>query len=88
MSRTINRNESVIFSVKVMGDSTSITYQWQKDDVDLTETTGKIEGVNTAILTIITAQNSDEGTYRCVISDGRENNIVVSNEATLTVGKV
>ena len=62
-------------------------YQWQRNGSDLMEPPGKFEGVDTAELTILYAQNDeDEGSYWCVITNGA-GDIVTSNEAFLRVGK-
>ena len=63
------------------------TYQWQRNGSDLVEKSGKYEGVNTSVLTIIDARNEDEGSYRCVIFNGAGDN-ATSNEAFLSVGKL
>ena len=66
----------VYFSVTATGIA-PLSYQWQKDGVDLTGTT-------TATLTITGVMESDEGGYRCVVTNiaGMD----TSNTATLTVG--
>ena len=87
MNKTVNRNDSVVFNVTVMkGFDDGFTYQWQRNGSDLMETLGKFEGVNTAELTVLDAQNEDEGSYTCVVTNGIGDN-VTSNEAFLTVGK-
>ena len=69
----------VSFSVTATGTS----YQWQKDGMDLTDK-GSITGATTATLTIIGVMESDEGGYRCVVTNiaGMD----TSNTAMLTVG--
>ena len=63
------------------------TYQWQRNGSDLVEKSGKFEGVNTSVLTIIDVRNEDEGSYQCVIFDGTGDS-VISNETLLSVGKL
>ena len=72
----------VSFSVTSTGTA-PLSYQWQKDGEDLTDG-GSITGATTATLTITGVMESDEGGYRCVVSNavGKEN----SNAAVLTVG--
>ena len=69
-------------------NTTKLTYQWQKDGLHITEMEGKFEGVNTANLTIKNARNIDEGSYRCVISNGSGGNNLTSNKAFLDVCKL
>ena len=61
-----------------------LSYQWQKDGVDLTDR-GSITGATTATLTITGVMESDEGGYRCVVTNiaGMD----TSNTAVLTVCK-
>ena len=73
----------VSFNVTATG-TTPLSYQWQKDGVDLTDG-GSITGATTATLTIAGVMESDEGGYRCVVTNIA--GMVTSNTATLTVGK-
>ena len=73
----------VSFSVIATGtatDTVPLSYQWQKDEVDLTG----IKGATTATLTITGVKENDEGGYRCVVSNIA--GMVTSNTAVLTVG--
>ena len=73
----------VSFTVIAFG-AVPLTYQWQKDGVDLTDGSS-ITGATTATLTIADVMESDEGGYRCVVTNtvGMD----TSNTAVLTVGK-
>ena len=73
----------VSFSVTATGKE-PLSYQWQKDGVDLTDG-GSITEATTATLTIVSVLWSDEGGYRCVVTNiaGMD----TSNTAVLTVGK-
>ena len=73
----------VAFSVTATGTA-PLSYQWQKDGVDLTDG-GSITGATTATLTITGVMESDEGGYRCVVTNIA--GTVTSDTATLTVGK-
>ena len=73
----------VSFGVTATGTA-PLTYQWQKDGVDLTDG-GRITGATTATLTITGVMESDEDGYRCVVTNIA--GIVTSNTATLTVGE-
>ena len=74
----------VSFSVTATGTA-PLSYQWQKDGVDLADG-GRITGATIATLTIIGVMESDEGGYRCVVTNiaGMD----TSNTAILTVGKL
>ena len=73
----------VSFSVTATGTA-PLSYQWKKDGEDLTDE-GSITGATTATLSITGVMESDEGGYRCVVTNiaGMD----TSNNATLTVGK-
>ena len=73
----------VSFSVTAIGTE-PLSYQWQKDGVNLTDG-GSITGSTTATLAIAGVRESDEGGYGCVLSNTYGMN--TSNTATLTVGK-
>ena len=72
----------VSFSVTATGTA-PLSYQWQKDRVNLIDG-GSITGATTATLTITGVTESDEGGYRCVVTNiaGAD----ISNTAALTVG--
>ena len=73
----------VSFSVTATGTA-PLSYQWQ-DGVDLTDG-GSITGATTATLTITGVMESNEGGYRCVVTNIA--GIVTSSTAMLTVGKL
>ena len=77
----------VTFNVTVTSTD-PVTYQWQKDGVDLSDG-GSISGATTATLTITGVMESDEGGYRCVVTRniGTDTFVHLSDFATLTVGK-
>ena len=75
---------NVSFSVTATGTA-PLSYQWQKDGMNLTDG-GRITGAITATLTITGVMESDEGGYRCVVTNIAGTN--TSNNATLTVGKL
>ena len=72
----------VTFSVTATGTK-PLSYQWQKDGVNLSDG-GRISGATTATLTITGVTESDEGGYRCVVTNSA--GTATSNTATLTVG--
>ena len=94
MDTTVRRNNVAIFSVTTTSmtsmeehTDSEVTYQWQRDGKNLTEIPDKLEGVNSANLTILAVTKCDEGQYRCIIGDNDGNYLGTSTEATLTVGK-
>ena len=83
--KKVPHGNSATFSVAAFGDG--LTYQWQKNNMSLQTTNGsKFEGVDTMTLTVNDVDIQDSGTYRCVVTNGTGNN-VISNQATLKVGK-
>ena len=82
VSQTVYLGETAVFSVTASGFP-PVSYQWQKDSVDLTEA-GHCSGVTTASLTVSNADGSDAGSYRCVVSNSEGS--ATSNAASLTVG--
>jgi hypothetical protein len=81
---TICAATSVSFSVAATG--TGLTYQWQKDGVNISDG-GNLSGTTTATLNITSASASDAATYRCVVS-GACTPSVNSNGAILSVGSL
>ena len=83
----VNQTEAVgsdvSFSVTATGTA-PLSYQWQKDGVNLTDG-GSITGATNATLIITGVMESDEGVYRCVVTNIAGTN--TSNTAMLTVGK-
>ena len=69
--------QSATFTVTATGDN--LGYQWQKDG------TGITTGATSANYTIAAVAESDEGEYRCVVSNAA--NSVTSTGASLTVCK-
>ena len=68
--------QSASFMVIVLGDS--LTYQWQKDGIDIT-------GAIFANYTILSVTERSEGMYRCIVSN--DAGTVTSDTAQLTVCK-
>ena len=73
----IKPEQSATFTVTATGSN--LMYQWQKDGVDIAT------GANSATYTIDMVAESDEGEYRCVVSNAA--NSVTSTAASLTVCK-
>ena len=69
--------QSAAFTVSATGDN--LMYQWQKDGSDINT------GANSATYTISAVAESDEGEYRCIVSNAA--NLVTSTAASLTVCK-
>ena len=79
----VKPGSKVVFTVTATGTA-PLSYQWQKDGVNLTDRTS-IRGTTTAKLSITAVQKSDEGGYTCVVSNCAET--VTSKPATLGLGK-
>ena len=81
-SITVDPGNPASFTVQVHPSSTgTITYQWQKDGIDIPDATAGVGYFST--YTIGSAVEGDEGGYSCVVTgDGGS---VSSNEGTLTV---
>ena len=75
---------NVLFSVTATGTA-PLSYQWQKDGVDLTDGVSII-GASTGSVAIVGVMESDEGGYRCVVSNDAGTH--TSNTAVLTVGEL
>ncbi|GAH43522.1 unnamed protein product, partial [marine sediment metagenome] len=69
-------------SFSVISDGNTLTYQWQKDGVDLVDI-GVIAGSTTSLLSLTGISASDAGSYRCVVTGtcGSDN----TNPASLIV---
>lgn len=71
-----------VFAVQATG-SPALTYQWQKNQVDLNDG-GHYSGCTTDTLVIYPVGGSDAAYYRCVITNAYGSN--VSDQASLTLG--
>ncbi|MCK4662341.1 MAG: immunoglobulin domain-containing protein [Bacteroidales bacterium] len=80
VSQGVTEGGNVVFSVSATGSN--LTYQWQKDGVDLVDG-ANISGSTTLTLNLLNLLTSDEGSYRCVVSGdcGTQN----SDPASLSV---
>ena len=80
----VDPDSTVMFSITAMTDAGTLSYQWQRNEVNIPPTSG-VSGVNTSTLTITSVQESNEGMYRCVVTnDAGSTN---SSTAELTVCK-
>ena len=71
------------FTVTATGDN--LMYQWQKNGSNIDEANYNTTGAISATYTIDIVTESDEGMYRCVVSNAA--NSVTSTAASLTVCK-
>ena len=82
----IAEGSDVPFMVTVTGSS--LTFQWQKDGVDIDPAdTAKYSGVDTNHLIVMNVGASDDGVYRCVVSNEAAAG-AMSEGATLIVCKL
>lgn len=65
-STQLRAGETAIFRVAASGSGT-LTYQWQKDDLDLIDG-GAISGATTPELTIANVRSINVGAYRCIVT--------------------
>ena len=79
----VNPGSTVTFTVAATTDAGSLTYQWQLNGADLTSPPAGVSGATTNNLTIANVQESNEGMYRCVVTNDAGN--TDSNAAQLTV---
>ncbi|HSW45647.1 MAG TPA: immunoglobulin domain-containing protein [Phycisphaerae bacterium] len=80
-SRTVAAGATATFAVAATGDP-PITYQWQKEGVNLTNG-GHYSGATTNTLAISNAASADAGSYRCVVTN--PGGSATSDTAILTV---
>ncbi|MFN8416163.1 MAG: immunoglobulin domain-containing protein [Cytophagaceae bacterium] len=71
-------------SFSVVATGTGLTYQWQKDGVNISNN-AIYSGVTTTSLSITAASVSEAGNYRCIVS-GTCTPAATSNAVALTVG--
>ena len=71
------------FTVAATTDAGSLTYQWQLNGTDLDPPPAGVSGATTNNLTITNVQESNEGMYRCVVTNDAGN--TNSDTAQLTV---
>ena len=77
----------VTFSVKATGME-PLNYQWQQNEREEWQSCDveRLPGANSSTLTISSLQKSDEGSYRCVISNSAGSQI--SEPVHLRIGKI
>ncbi|MCX7696777.1 MAG: immunoglobulin domain-containing protein [Bacteroidales bacterium] len=77
---SINEGSNATFTVVASG--TNLTYQWQKDGVNLSNNS-HISGANSSTLQIFNVTPADQGYYRCIVNGTCGN--ATSNSALLLV---
>ena len=75
---TIQTGQNHTFTVGTSGTA-PISYQWQKNNVD-------ISGATSSSYTVSNAATNDAGNYRCGVSNACSGGNIYSQSATLTVG--
>jgi hypothetical protein len=80
----VAKNDIAEFSVDASGDG--LTYQWQRNGMNIEPRTGKFDGVNSHTLTVNDVQEEDTGLYKCTVFNGAGNSST-SNEAILQISK-
>lgn len=74
-------NQNAYFEVRASGFN--LSYQWQKDGVNIDDVAGHISGTNSSVLVITNAAFGDRGVYRCQVTG--DCNTILTNTANLTV---
>ena len=82
----LTQGSDVTFSVTVSGSL--LSYQWQKDGVDIVDLFNTYSGTNTSTLTIQTIEATDEGAYSVVVTNAAVPSGVISDSATLQLSAV
>lgn len=68
----------------IAGGDESLTFQWQRNEIDLIDTPGSVTGANTSSLTLENAAFTDEADrFRCIISGNLD--AVVTRDARLSI---
>ena len=80
LSQNIDEGDPVTFTVNAVGDN--LTYQWQKDGVNLSDN-AIITGSTTNVLSLSTVTTGDEGSYTVIVTGTCGNSI--SDPAVMTV---
>ncbi|MBN2571324.1 MAG: immunoglobulin domain-containing protein [Ignavibacteriales bacterium] len=78
--QSVKEGDFVSFEIEASGND--ISYQWQKNGVDLVES-NRVSGITSNDLIISNIQLSDEGNYNCVVSN--EKGSITTNVAKLEV---
>lgn len=76
-SQTVNEGEDATFTASATGDG--LSYQWQKDGVDITGAIGSTLSLTSVML-------SDAGSYQCIVSNGCGD--LTSDAVQLTVNEL
>lgn len=80
ISQTKCENDNLVLEVSASGNN--LTYQWSKDDVNLTNN-AQISGSNNTLLVITNLTSANSGTYRCTVSNSC--NTEYSDPAVVTI---
>ena len=71
------------FNATATTDAGALTYQWQLNGADIYPPPAGVSGATSNTLTIANVQESNEGLYRCVVTNAAGS--MTSNAAQLTV---
>ena len=67
---------------------TALTYQWQRNEVDLVDIPPKITGATSTWLIVERVEENDEASYRCVVRNGNTSaSVAIFGPIQLTVCK-
>ncbi len=82
VAQTVSPGSDASFYVEV-SDDYGVSYQWQKDGVDLSDG-GNISGATSNQLVLSNVSASDQGTYQCIVSNC-QGDTVISDAVALSV---
>ena len=82
--QTVAEGDSVTFSVDASGDG--LTYQWQRNGMNIEPRIRKFEGISNHTLIVNNVQVEDTGLYKCIVYNEAGDG-TTSDEAILQISK-
>ena len=84
LGATVGESVTFVCTVNVSAAG-SVSWQWFKDGVVLTQSNSRVVGVGTANLTILSVEESDFGNYSCSpnLTDNQSQDFMLSGNYTV-----